>query len=286
LWGSYNVDSSGFDVSQATYLEVWAKGAQGHERFEFVLWSNCQGEFPGRPASALIPVSQSWEQKRIPLSDFQPFVELSSLCRLSIGFNDAIHPGGTVYLDNIAFVDADGSRIHVPLDEETNVTNIGLYIASVLGALELGREDREEVVTKLSTTLASIEALEKWHGFPQTHNHVVSLRPSTGDQCISTVDLGNFAAGLILLRQIIPEFSGRVSVLLDAMEWSWLYDEEIGLPYGCRFPDGSASSWHYDFLAADSRLAHFIGIGTGNMPPTSWNNLNRSEKPNRCTSWK
>jgi len=282
-WGSYNVDSPGFDVSKAAYLQAWVKGAQGGERFEFVLWSNCEGPFPGRPDSALISISQTWELMRIPLEEFQPYVDLSSLCRLSIGFNDAIHPGGSIYLDEIAFVDTEGNRIHVPLDEETNVTNIGLYIASVLAALDLDLEEYNNVIDKLSTTLTSIEALQKWHGFPQTHNHVVSLSPSEGDICISTVDLGNFAAGLIMLRQRIPELFYRAGALLDAMEWDWLYDESAGLPYGCRYPNGDASEdWHYDWLCADSRLANFIGIGTEKIPPDSWNNLNRQQESSRC----
>ena len=281
-WGSYYVDSPGFDVSKAVYLQAWAKGAQGGERFEFVLWSNCEESFPGRPDSALISVSQTWKLKRVPLKDFQDYVDLSSLCRLSIGFNDNIHPKGTIFVDQIAFVDTEGNRIHVPLDEETNVTNIGLYIAGVLAALDLGLEDYNNAVNKLSTTLTSVEALEKWHGFPQTHNHVVSLKSSKGDTCISTVDLGNFAAGLIMLRQRVSELSARSGALLNAMEWDWLYDDSAGLPYGCRYPDGDASDWHYDWLCADSRLAHFIGIGTEKIPPDSWNNLNRNQEPQRC----
>ncbi len=283
-WGSYNMEPHSFDVSKAAYLQAWVKGIQGDEQFEFVLWSDCEDSFPGRPDSALISVSQTWELKRIPLEDFKPFVDLSSLCRLSIGFNDAIHPGGTIFLDEIAFVDTEGNRIHIPLDEETNVTNIGLYIASVLAALDLGLENYNDVINNLSTTLTSIENLQKWHGFPQTHNHVVSLSPSKGDTCISTVDLGNLAAGLIVLRQRVPELSSRASVLLNAMEWDWLYDEIIGLPYGCRYPDGSSSDWHYDWLCADSRLAHFIGIGTEKIPPDSWNNLNRQKEQSRCTN--
>ncbi len=78
-WGSYNVESPGFNVSKATFLDAWVKGAQGGERFEFVLWSNCQGSFPGRPNSGLISVNQNWEQRRIPLADFQSYANLSSL---------------------------------------------------------------------------------------------------------------------------------------------------------------------------------------------------------------
>lgn len=286
-WGSYNINSPDFNVTQATYLQFWVKGAEGGERFEFVLWSDCEGGFPNRPPSAEISVSETWKLKRIPLEDFTSYVDLSSLCRLSIGFNDGMHPGGTIYLDEIAFVDSSGSYIHIALDEETSVTNIGLYISSMLTAVDLGLEEYSDAVSKLDITLSSIEALQKWHGFPQTHNRVVSLTPSDGDTCISFVDLGNFAAGLILLRQRMPELSTRASALLDAMEWGWFYDESVGLPYGCRFPDGSASDWHhYDWLFADSRAAHFIGIGTEEteekIPSDSWNNLNRSHEQPWC----
>ncbi|HEX5692551.1 MAG TPA: hypothetical protein VFX76_21195, partial [Roseiflexaceae bacterium] len=117
-----------------------------------------------------------------------------------------------------------------------------------------------------------------------THNHVVSLRPSMGDRCISTVDLANLAAGLVVLRQSVPSLAARASALLNAMEWDWLYDANVGLMYGCRFPDGSASDWHYDWLAADSRLAYVFAIGTDRIPAAAWNKLNRDHEPPRCVS--
>jgi hypothetical protein len=314
MWGSFNIESwpldlddfTTFDVSRATHLEAWVKGAQGGESFEFVLWSNCKGPFPGRPSKAEITADTVWKRLRIPLKDFVPIgVDLSSLCRLSIGFNDAMSPEGTVYLDQIAFVNASGGRIHVPLDETTNVSNIGLYIADVIGALNQGWETPASAKAKLSKTLTSLEGLEKSHGFPHTHNHVASLRTAIvsnkEDRCrqdltglpaeeptlFSTVDMGNLAAGLILLRQSIPELKNRAGALVDAMEWDWLYDGTAGLPYGCRASDGDPSTWwHYDWLAADSRLAHAIGIGAGEMPEESWDNLKRwHEAPFCSTLW-
>ncbi|NJO15024.1 MAG: hypothetical protein HC877_04530 [Thioploca sp.] len=300
-WGTYNIEPARFNVKQAEYLEFWTKGEQGNERFEVVLWSDCTGDFPGRPESALISVSQSWARQRIPLVDFQSYVDLSSLCRLSLGFNDAIHPGGTIYFDQIALLDAEGNRVPIPLDEDTNVTNIGLYLADLIGALELGWQDNEDIFARLDQTLTSIEALPKSHGFPHTHNHVVSLTPkqtfSPDDRCrepgtpllaepnlFSTVDLSNLAAGLILLRQRIPELAERATALLDAMEWDWLYDNQLGLLYGCRAHDGNPSTWwHYDWLAADARLAYFIGIGKGDIPPQAWQKLNRDPEEPKCT---
>lgn len=303
-WGSYNIDSPRFNVSRAIYLEAWVKGAKGGERFEFVLWSNCNQPFPGRPDSAQITATSTWRRLRIPLNDFVPYANLSSLCRLSIGFNDALSPGGTIYLDQIAFVDASGGRIHVPLDESTNITNVGLYIADVIGALDQGWESPASAIARLNKTLTSIERLQKSHGFPHGHVHVVSLRTeliadNPGDRCrenltglppreaslFSTVDLGNLAAGLILLRQRIPELAARADALVDAMQWNWLYDGSAGLLYGCRASDGTPSSWwYYDWLAADSRLAYAIAIGTGKIPAASWGNLSRAHEKPRCLS--
>ena len=299
-WGTYNIEPARFNVKQAKYLELWTKGEQGNERFEVVLWSDCAGDFPGRPESALISVSPSWTRQRIPLADFQPYVDLGNLCRLNIGFNDAIHPGGTIYFDQIAVVDAEGNRVPIALDEDTNVSNIGLYLADLIGALELGWQDDEDVFARLEQTLTSIEALPKLHGFPHTHNHVVSLTPkktfNPSDRCrepntppleepnlFSTVDLSNLAAGLILVRQRIPELAERATALLDAMEWDWLYDSQLELLYGCRAHDGNPSTWwHYDWLAADARLAYFIGIGKGDIPPQAWQKLNRSWEEPKC----
>jgi Putative glucoamylase len=283
-FASYSLDSYGFDATKATYLELWVKGAAGGEAFEVVLWSMCGGGFPGRPSSGLVTATASWRRVRIPLTDYGPYVDLSSLCRLSIGFNDAISPGGTVYLDRVAFARADGTRIAMPLDEPTSTTNIGLYMTDVAAAVDLGLESRTSAVAKLAKTIDSVEQLPKWHGFPQTWNHVVSRTAFADDQCISSVDEANLAAGLVVLRRRFPVLAARATALLDAMDWSWFYDSSVGLLYGCRYPDGSASTWHYDFLAADSRLAYVIGIGTGELPVSAWSNLNRVTEAPRCAA--
>jgi len=281
-FASYNFESARFNAGSATQLELWAKGAAGGERFEVVLWSNCSGPFPGRPPTALIQVTSVWQRFVIPMADFRPFVSPSSLCRLSIGFNDAIHPGGRIHLDKARFLNPAAAPVRLSPDEETSVTNIGLAMASILGARELGWETPSSALSRLSLALRSVERLRKFHGFPQTHNRVVSLAPSDGDRCISTVDTGYLAVALILVRQQVPELASRASALLNAMDWAWLYDSAAGLPYGCRYPDGSTSSFHYDYLEADSRLAHLIGIGSRGMPKASWKRLRRGSEAARC----
>jgi Protein of unknown function (DUF3131)./Uncharacterized protein conserved in bacteria (DUF2329). len=294
-FGSYNIQSvhridnvetyDSFDVSAARYLEMSGRGAVGGERFEVVLWSDCTAGFPGRPDSGLIEVTTEWQRIRLDLLDYASRADLRSLCRVSIGFNDAIHPGGTLYLDDIAFVREDGTRIHIAHDEETSVTNIGLYLASVVAARDLGILTDTEMASRLETTVTSIESLQKFHGFPQTHNRTVTLGPDEADRCISTADSGYLAAGLMVVQHAVPQFAARAEQLLNAMEWDWTYDGDAGLPYLCRFPDGSATATsHYDFYAADSRFAHAVGIGGGQIPPESWSRLKRALEPASCSS--
>jgi hypothetical protein len=285
-FASYPVDSAGFDVTKARYLELWVKGAAGGERFEVVLWSDCHGGFPGRPDAGLVTATAAWRRVRIPLAEYEPYADLSSLCRLAIGFNDAISPSGTVYLDRVQFVDAYGRRIRLALDDTTSTTNIGLYMADLAAATDLGLESRGSATTKLRQTLTSVEAFQKFHGFPETWNHVVSRAPvQEGDgRCISAVDEANLAAGLVVVRQRFPALADRATALLDAMDWSWLVDPSLGLLYVCRFPDGSTKPQHYDFLAADSRIAYVVGIGSGKLSPALWGNLNRATEAPRCAA--
>ncbi|HKQ79982.1 MAG TPA: hypothetical protein VJ810_40195 [Blastocatellia bacterium] len=264
-------------------MEFWAKGERGGERFEIVLWSDRSGEFPGRPAIAERTLSDRWERHRIPVLDFSSkTVDISKLSRLAFGFNDAMSRDGTIFIDQVSFVDGEGNPVDISLDEPTSVTNIGLYMSSRVGAVNTRIESYDSALSKLGNTLTSLERMEKWRGFPQTHNHVVSLKPDNGDRCISFVDTGYLAAGLILARQRFPELASRVNAMLDAMDWNWFYDDSKGLPYGCRFPDGSASTWHYNLYGADSLLAHFIAIGSGKFPPATWNNLDRSKVAPQC----
>ncbi|HEY3057233.1 MAG TPA: DUF3131 domain-containing protein [Thermoanaerobaculia bacterium] len=284
-YGSYELTPGGqFDVSAAEFIELSGKGALGNERFEIVLWSDCSGSFPGRPVSGAITLSTDWQRFRIPLRDYMSSnVRIDSLCRVVIGFNDALHRGGTIYLDDIVFVRADGSRIHIAHDEETSTSNIGLYLPSVVAAKDLGLISETEMLARLGQALASIEALSKTHGFPQTHNHIVSLRPDAAQSCIAFVDTGNLAVGLVVVRNAVPQVASRASALLEAMDWEWAFDPAVGLPHGCRFADQPPTG-HYDFYAADSHGGQATAIGSGKMPASSWDHLMRPVEAARCAS--
>lgn len=82
----------------------------------------------------------------------------------------------------------------------TSPTNIGLLFTSTLAAYDLGYLDQVELVTRLMTTMDTLDQLEQYRGhFLNWYDTVTlqALRP----RYISTVDSGNLAASLIITTQ-------------------------------------------------------------------------------------
>jgi hypothetical protein len=77
-----------------------------------------------------------------------------------------------------------------------------------------------------------IEKFPAWNGFTQSWHDVLTLQPSTTDTMISLLDSGNLAAGFIVTRQEFPELNDRISKLLDAMDWSKVYNTNRQLLIG------------------------------------------------------
>ncbi|MEW9032172.1 MAG: DUF3131 domain-containing protein, partial [Planifilum fimeticola] len=99
-------------------------------------------------------------------------------------------------------------RLHVDgtRSVETSTTNIGAYMWSALVAEELGFIDHEELVSRLSKTLGTLEKMERHEGSGQYYNwydhrtgEKLTEWPSTGDPLtpiLSSVDNGWLATGL------------------------------------------------------------------------------------------
>jgi cyclic beta-1,2-glucan synthetase len=68
--------------------------------------------------------------------------------------------------------------------------------------------------------------------------------------------------------------------LAAAMDFSFLMDPDNKLlAVGYRLADASLDQSHYDLLASESRLASFVGIAKGDLPPSHWFRLGRSMTP-------
>ena len=81
--------------------------------------------------------------------------------------------------------------------------------------------------------------------------------------------------------------SDRLAALADwaadlaaAMDFSFLMDPENKLlAIGYRLGEYALDQSHYDLLASEARLASFVGIAKGDLPPSHWFRLGRSMTP-------
>ena len=172
----------------------------------------------------------------------------------------------------------------------TGIDKIGLYIASVAVAKELGFISKDEAINKVNKTLNTLlsEDFKTWNGsctpyessnirIPYTWYNMTTLDPlPPTDIDVCTIDLGNYYASLIIGRSAFPELNQSFSKLLDDVNWSLLYDYNENIFYGgyntktCNY-----STWHCNYSASDSQTASFIGIATEAVPAKHWEILNR-----------
>ncbi|RPI24945.1 MAG: cellobiose phosphorylase, partial [Chloroflexota bacterium] len=82
----------------------------------------------------------------------------------------------------------------------TSPTNIGLLLNSTLAAYDLGYLDQLGLATRLSTTMETLDQLERYRGHFMNWYDTLTLQP-LHPQYISTVDSGNLAASLIVTAQ-------------------------------------------------------------------------------------
>lgn len=156
----------------------------------------------------------------------------------------------------------------------TSVTNLGLYLACIVGARELGLITRDEALQRAIRIVDACEKLDTWHGFPQSWLDTRTLQRAAGS-LISPVDLGNYEAGLIVCRQAFPELAERIGRLIAAMDWPVFYRADNGWLYGGWDVEKQVFvDWHYQFLAADSRTASLLAIAHG-VPSEHWERLER-----------
>ncbi|MFC2149236.1 glucoamylase family protein [Candidatus Auribacterota bacterium] len=158
----------------------------------------------------------------------------------------------------------------------TNTTNIGLYLACIGPAVEMGFISREDAVSRIGKILASLKKLESKHGFLPNWISVEGVtKIPAGVFAVS--DFNKLITGLILVRQFFPEFGREAAELIDRVEWGWLYDRTTGkMHWGYDLandtPVGPATFW----LASDCRMVMFYTIASGSAPPELWDSANRN----------
>lgn len=170
----------------------------------------------------------------------------------------------------------------VGLAHRTSPTNIGLGLIAALCALDLKLAPRPEVEALLESMLTTLESLPKWNGHLYNWYDTRTLRPLE-PKYVSTVDSGNLAGCLLVLREGLTEYNltetkRRAETLRAAMDFRPLYDDKrhlfrIGLEPENPAP---AKSW-YDLLESEERLTGYLAIATGQVPRRHWSRLSRAQ---------
>jgi hypothetical protein len=176
----------------------------------------------------------------------------------------------------------------------TSPTNIAAYLWSTIAAEHLDVISHEEATRRLTITLETIGRLDRSNGFfynwydPRTGERL-RVWPATGSPLrpfLSSVDNGWLAAGLMIVGKLRPELKVRTDSLLGPMNFRFFYDPydpanpvaHPGLLRGGYFTDGGGSyaDFHYGMLNTEPRIASYIGIARGDLPPEHYYRLMRS----------
>ena len=162
---------------------------------------------------------------------------------------------------------------------DTNTTNIGLYLASLSMAFQLGYVDEAHALARIEAILDSLDRTGHWNrlynNWLDPEGRDLSARP--GPNNIS--DYNKLPAGLIVVRQTFPELADRCTAFLDEIPWRVFHDPATGKMY-YEFDIVARTVAHpvHFFRGEDKILGHFLAIASGQVPPRTWDLHDRSEE--------
>ena len=185
-------------------------------------------------------------------------------------------------------------RPPVGIAHRTSPTNIGLCLLSCLAALDLGISSDQEALGIVENVLATMRRMSKWRGHLYNWYNTKTLKPLRPIY-ISTVDSGNLAVSLMILREGLLErgntrLAEQCSDLLAPMSFAPLYDSKRRLfSIGYDLEKEILSQNCYDLFASEARTASFIAIIRREVPLKHWQSLSRalvqSDKHRGMVSW-
>jgi len=178
---------------------------------------------------------------------------------------------------------------------QTSTTNIGAYMWSAVAARELGFISKGELTQRLTKTLRSLERMERHRPSGQFYNwydhrtgEKLTVWPPTGQPrtpILSSVDNGWLAVGLKIVSNSVPALRKRASKLYESMDFGFYYRPDVNRILFHYEPDTGAAPCCYDTVVSESRIATYIGIARGQMPPKTFYGTHRSW-PDSCQhSW-
>ncbi|MEF3192642.1 MAG: DUF3131 domain-containing protein [Halothiobacillaceae bacterium] len=161
------------------------------------------------------------------------------------------------------------------VSDYTNITNIGLYLMSVVAARDLGFITPKAAETRLRQIVATLEKLETYQGFFFNYYDTTSLERTS--HFISFVDSSWLTAGLMVARMAEPDLYPRITRLLERENYAFFYDPSLGqMTHGYHVQRHERSKNVYGLLYSEPRLGSLIAIGKGDVPESHWFKLART----------
>ena len=169
---------------------------------------------------------------------------------------------------------------------ETSTTNIGAYMWSAVAAERLGLISRRELAARMDRTLTTLEDMERHAPSGQFYNwydHHTGAKlttwPETGEKLtpiLSSVDNGWLAVGLRIVADSVPQVAHRARALYDSMDFGFYYEPDKNRILFHYVPDTGERVCCYDTYVSESRIATYIGIAKGEIPPQAVYGTNRA----------
>lgn len=201
----------------------------------------------------------------------------------------------------------------------TSPTNIGGYLWSTVTARDLGIITAADARDRMATTLDTLETLERntasgmfYNWYDPVSGAKLTTWPDSGDVVhpfLSTVDNGWLAASLRIVREAEPGLAEQADALYHSMDFAAFFNPAgaPGLPAGTNRggfwevpPPGCSAAapmyngsgqevfytcHHYDTTVSESRIATYLGIANGSIPPTALYGTHRTMPPGCDWAW-
>jgi hypothetical protein len=184
-------------------------------------------------------------------------------------------------------LEGDGTR-----SVQTSTTNIGAYMWSAVVAERLGIIRRPELERRMRTTLTTLEGMERHEASGQFYNwydhrtgEKLTVWPPSGEPHeprLSSVDNGWLAVGLAIVADRVPRLGARARALYDSMDFGFYYRPERNQILFHYEPRTGRAPCCYDTIVSESRIASYIGIAKGEIPPRHYFGAFRAFPANGC----
>ena len=153
-----------------------------------------------------------------------------------------------------------------------NSTPIGLHIASLAIGSELGLIDADQAAVKFGKVLDTMEKIHfKQDGFfPNFINRDLSTKFSS---VMVISDYNFYPVGMVVARQVWPQYEKRITKYLDAIKWELLYNKEKNRVVAGYDLATRKSAYEGLWVASDARCGVMMMVGAGAAPARVWEGM-------------